>query len=208
MISYIKGELTEIFNDMIVVESNGIGYNINVPTSVIEQISSIGNEVKIYTYLNVKEDECSLFGFLTRDDLNMFKMLISVNGIGPKVAVGALSNISSDDLRFAVLSDDVAAIKALPGIGPKTAQKLIIELKDKLKLDEVFESALARNAQGSAAKTGSSSIMMIRNDAVEALVSLGYSGKDALKAVKAVEDIENKDSETVLKEALKNLAIL
>ena len=208
MISYVKGELTEIFNDMIVVESNGIGYNINVPTSVIEQISSIGNEVKIYTYHNVKEDECSLFGFLTRDDLNMFKMLISVNGIGPKVAVGALSNISSDDLRFAVLSDDVAAIKALPGIGPKTAQKLIIELKDKLKLDEVFESALARNAQGSAAKTGSSSIMMIRNDAVEALVSLGYSGKDALKAVKAVEDIENKDSETVLKEALKNLAIL
>lgn len=208
MISYIKGELTEIFNDMIVVENNGVGYNINVPVSVIEQISSIGNEVKIYTYLNVKEDECSLFGFLTRDDLNMFKMLISVNGIGPKVAVGALSNISSDDLRFAVLSDDVAAIKALPGIGPKTAQKLIIELKDKLKLDEVFESALARNAQGSAAKTVSSNVMMIRNDAVEALVSLGYSGKDALKAVKAVEDIENKDSETVLKEALKNLAIL
>lgn len=208
MISYIKGELTEIFNDMIVVENNGVGYNINVPVSVIEQISSIGNEVKIYTYLNVKEDECSLFGFLTRDDLNMFKMLISVNGIGPKVAVGALSNISSDDLRFAVLSDDVAAIKALPGIGSKTAQKLIIELKDKLKLDEVFESALARNAQGSAAKTVSSNVMMIRNDAVEALVSLGYSGKDALKAVKAVEDIENKDSETVLKEALKNLAIL
>ncbi len=208
MISYIKGELTEIFNDMIVVESNGIGYNINVPVSVIEQISSIGNEVKIYTYLNVKEDECSLFGFLTRDDLNMFKMLISVNGIGPKVAVGALSNISSDDLRFAVLSDDVAAIKALPGIGPKTAQKLIIELKDKLKLDEVFEAALARNTQGSAAQTGSSNVVMIRNDAVEALVSLGYSGKDALNAVKAVEDIENKDSETVLKEALKNLAIL
>lgn len=208
MISYIKGELTEIFNDMIVVESNGVGYNINVPVSVIEQISSIGNEVKIYTYLNVKEDECSLFGFLTRDDLNMFKMLISVNGIGPKVAVGALSNISSDDLRFAVLSDDVAAIKALPGIGPKTAQKLIIELKDKLKLDEVFEAALARNTQGSAAKTGSSNVMMIRNDAVEALVSLGYSGKDALNAVKAVENIENKDSETVLKEALKNLAIL
>ena len=208
MISYIKGELTEIFNDMIVVESNGIGYNINVPVSVIEQISSIGNEVKIYTYLNVKEDECSLFGFLTRDDLNMFKMLISVNGIGPKVAVGALSNISSDDLRFAVLSDDVAAIKALPGIGPKTAQKLIIELKDKLKLDDVFEAALARNTQGSATQTGSSNVVMIRNDAVEALVSLGYSGKDALNAVKAVEDIENKDSETVLKEALKNLAIL
>ena len=103
-----------------------------------------------------------------------------------------------------MLSDDVAAIKALPGIGPKTAQKLIIELKDKLKLDEVFESALAKNA---VKNNASNNVMLIRNDAVEALVSLGYSSTDALNAVKAVKDIENKDSETVLKEALKNLAI-
>lgn len=152
--------------------------------------------------MNVKEDECSLFGFLTRDDLSMFKMLICVNGIGPKAALGALSNITADDLRFAVLADDVAAIKALPGIGPKTAQKIIIELKDKLKLDEVFESALSKNKKAD----NNSNVMMIRNDAVEALVSLGYSSKDALVAVKEVEDIENKDSETVLKEALKKLA--
>ena len=179
MISYIKGELAEILPDVIVVEANGIGYNIYV-----------------------KEDECSLFGFLTRDDLSMFKMLICVNGIGPKAALGALSNITADDLRFAVLADDVAAIKALPGIGPKTAQKIIIELKDKLKLDEVFESALSKNKKAD----NNSNVMMIRNDAVEALVSLGYSSKDALVAVKEVEDIENKDSETVLKEALKKLA--
>ena len=152
--------------------------------------------------MNVKEDECSLFGFHTRDDLSMFKMLICVNGIGPKAALGALSNITADDLRFAVLADDVAAIKALPGIGPKTAQKIIIELKDKLKLDEVFESALSKNKKAD----NNSNVMMIRNDAVEALVSLGYSSKDALVAVKEVEDIENKDSETVLKEALKKLA--
>ena len=152
--------------------------------------------------MNVKEDECSLFGFLTRDDLSMFKMLICVNGIGPKAALGALSNITADDLRFAVLADDVAAIKELPGIGPKTAQKIIIELKDKLKLDEVFESALSKNKKAD----NNSNVMMIRNDAVEALVSLGYSSKDALVAVKEVEDIENKDSETVLKEALKKLA--
>ena len=204
MISYIKGELTEILSDLIVVETGGVGYNIFVPVSVIDGLPSIGDEIKIYTSLNVKEDEMSLFGFLTRDDLNMFKMLISVNGIGPKVAIGALSNISSDDFKFAVLSDDVAAIKALPGIGPKTAQKLIIELKDKLKLDEVFESALAKNA---VKNNSSNNVMLIRNDAVEALVSLGYSSTDALNAVKAVKDIENKDSETVLKEALKNLAI-
>ena len=202
MISYIKGELAEILPDVIVVEANGIGYNIYVPGSVLGELPSVGSEVKIYTYMNVKEDECSLFGFLTRDDLVMFKMLISVNGIGPKAALGALSNITADDLRFAVLADDVAAIKALPGIGPKTAQKIIIELKDKLKLDEVFESALSKNKKAD----NNSNVMMIRNDAVEALVSLGYSSKDALVAVKEVEDIENKDSETVLKEALKKLA--
>ena len=192
MISYIKGELAEILPDVIVVEANGIGYNIYVPGSVLGELPSVGSEVKIYTYMNVKEDECSLFGFLTRDDLSMFKMLICV----------ALSNITADDLRFAVLADDVAAIKALPGIGPKTAQKIIIELKDKLKLDEVFESALSKNKKAD----NNSNVMMIRNDAVEALVSLGYSSKDALVAVKEVEDIENKDSETVLKEALKKLA--
>ena len=190
MISYIKGELAEILPDVIVVEANGIGYNIYVPGSVPGELPSVGSEVKIYTYMNVKEDECSLYGFLTRDDLSMFKMLICVNGIGPKAALGALSNITADDLRFAVLADDVAAIKALPGIGPKTAQKIIIELKDK-KVDN---------------NSNASNVMMIRNDAVEALVSLGYSSKDALVAVKEVEDIENKDSETVLKEALKKLA--
>ena len=176
MISYIKGELAEILPDVIVVEANGIGYNIYVPGSVPGELPSVGSEVKIYTYMNVKEDECSLFGFLTRDDL-----------------------------RFAVLADDVAAIKALPGIGPKTAQKIIIELKDKLKLDEVFESALSKNKKADN-NSNVSNVMMIRNDAVEALVSLGYSSKDALVAVKEVEDIENKDSETVLKEALKKLA--
>ena len=222
MISYIKGELSEILPDVIVVEANGIGYNIYVPGSVLGELPSVGSEVKIYTYMNVKEDECSLFGFLTRDDLSMFKMLICVNGIGPKAALGALSNITADDLRFAVLADDVAAIKALPGIGPKTAQKIIIELKDKLKLDEVFESALSKNKKADN-NSNVSNVMMIRNDAVEAaaeqdnsiivmndaveaLVSLGYSSKDALVAVKEVEDIENKDSETVLKEALKKLA--
>ena len=205
MISFVKGKLVYIYENTIIVENNGIGYEIFVPMSVIGNMPQIGSEVMIYTYMNVKEDECSLFGFLTRDDLSMFKMLICVNGIGPKAALGALSNITADDLRFAVLADDVAAIKALPGIGPKTAQKIIIELKDKLKLDEVFESALSKNKKADN-NSNVSNVMMIRNDAVEALVSLGYSSKDALVAVKEVEDIENKDSETVLKEALKKLA--
>ena len=204
MISYIKGELAEILPDVIVVEANGIGYNIYVPGSVPGELPSVGSEVKIYTYMNVKEDECSLFGFLTRDDLSMFKMLICVNGIGPKAALGALSNITADDLRFAVLSDDVNLIKSCPGVGAKTAQRLIIELKDKLKVEEAFEIALSKNKKAD----NNSNVMMIRNDAVEALVSLGYSSKDAIKAVKKVDDIDKKNSEAILKEALKSLATL
>ncbi len=207
MISYIKGELAEILPDVIVVEANGIGYNIYVPGSVPGELPSVGSEVKIYTYMNVKEDECSLFGFLTRDDLSMFKMLICVNGIGPKAALGALSNITADDLRFAVLSDDVNLIKSCPGVGAKTAQRLIIELKDKLKVEEAFEMALNnRNKANAAAEQDNSIIVM--NDAVEALVSLGYSSKDAIKAVKKVDDIDKKNSEAILKEALKSLATL
>ena len=207
MISYIKGELAEILPDVIVVEANGIGYNIYVPGSVLGELPSVGSEVKIYTYMNVKEDECSLFGFLTRDDLSMFKMLICVNGIGPKAALGALSNITADDLRFAVLSDDVNLIKSCPGVGAKTAQRLIIELRDKLKVEEAFEMALNnRNKANAAAEQDNSIIVM--NEAVEALVSLGYSSKDPIKDVKKVDDIDKKNSEAILKEALKSLATL
>ena len=139
MISYIKGELTEIFDDAIVVENNGIGFNIRVPASVISEFSVVGEQVKVYTYLQIREDAHSLYGFLTRDDLDIFKMLINVNGIGPKGALAILSTITPDDLRFAVLSDDVKLISSAPGIGAKTAQKLIIEFKDKIKLADAFE---------------------------------------------------------------------
>ena len=204
MYSYIIGEFVEMTPEGIVIENNGIGYDIKTSSLTAENIPKSGEFVKVYTYLHVREDDMSLYGFLTRDELNVFKLLINVNGIGPKGALGILSAISTDDLRFAVLADDVAAIKALPGIGPKTAQKIIIELKDKLKLDEVFESALSKNKKAD----NNSNVMMIRNDAVEALVSLGYSSKDAIKAVKKVDDIDKKNSEAILKEALKSLATL
>lgn len=203
MISYIKGELVEIFEDTIVVENNGMAFNIRVPASLLSNIQNIGESVKIYTYLAVREDDMSLFGFLTRDDLNIFKMLINVNGIGPKGALAILSTITPDDLRFAVLSDDVKTIQSAPGIGAKTAQKLIIELKDKLKLSDTFEKALSNNISVKDLKDSGDG----RNDAVEALVSLGYSYGEAAKAVKNIADINDKDSETILKEALKNLAM-
>lgn len=204
MISYIKGRLAEIFDDTIVLENNGMGFNIRVPATLISAVGQPGEELKLYTYLSVREDDMSLFGFLTRDDLNIFKMLINVNGIGPKGALAILSTITPDDLRFAVLSDDVKLIQSAPGIGAKTAQKLIIELKDKLKLSDTFEKALA---VGEARMGASASPLMAKNDAVEALTSLGYSQSEAVRAVNGIDGIENKDSETILKEALKALAM-
>ena len=128
MIGYIKGRLEEVMDGAIIVDNNGIGYEILVPASVIGSLPSKGNEVKIYTYMNVREDLLQLFGFMTRDDLEVFKMLITVSGIGPKGALGILGVMSADDIRFAVMSEDAKTISKAPGIGAKTARKLIIEL--------------------------------------------------------------------------------
>ena len=201
MISYIKGELTEVFEDTVVVETNGIGYNIRVPGAVLDRLPSVGSSVRIYTYLYVKEDAMNLFGFLNRDDLSVFKLLLNVSGIGPKGALAILSTIGPDDLRFAVLSEDVKTISSAPGIGAKTAKRLIIELKDKLKLAEVFETALANKEKASS----ENDVLLARNEAVEALVALGYASAQAMKAVQQVENAEEKDSEQILKEALKKL---
>ena len=201
MISYIKGELTEVFEDTVVVETNGIGYNIRVPGSVLDRLPSVGSSVRIYTYLYVKEDAMNLFGFLSRDDLSVFKLLLNVSGIGPKGALAILSTVGPDDLRFAVLSEDVKTISSAPGIGAKTAKRLIIELKDKLKLAEVFETALANKEKASS----ENDVLLARNEAVEALVALGYASAQAMKAVQQVENAEEKDSEQILKEALKKL---
>ena len=204
MLNYIKGELTEVMQDCITLENNGIGYQINVPVSLLSGLPPIGREVKIYTYLYVREDALQLYGFFTRDDLQIFRLLIGVSGIGPKGALGILSNISPDDLRFAILSDDVKAISKAPGIGNKTAQKLIIELKDKLDLQEAFEQRLAASdLTGGDGLPGD-----VIGEAAQALAALGYSQTDALKAVKQVELTEDMTVEQVLKQALKKLVFL
>ena len=142
-----------------------------------------------------------LFGFLTKEELEIFKMLIGVSGIGPKGGLNILSSLSGDELRFAVLSEDVKTISSAPGIGAKTAKRLIIELKDKLKLAEVFETALANKEKA----PSENDVLLARNEAVEALVALGYASAQAMKAVQQVENAEEKDSEQILKEALKKL---
>lgn len=205
MYSYIKGELSEIVaENHIVVENGGIGYNIYIPGQVLSLLPGVGEEVKIYTYLCVREDAFILYGFLTRDDLNVFKLLIGVSGIGPKGALAILSVMSTDDLRFAVLSDDAKAIAKAPGVGNKTAQRLIIELKDKLSLEDAFEQKLSHTQEA----VSGNGLKEIRNEAVEALVSLGYSSTEALKVLRDIEITEDSSVEDILKLALKQMAFL
>ncbi len=206
MISYIKGELTDVTEQTLVLECSGIGYEIAVPVSTLTELPSIGNEVKIHTYLYVREDAVNLYGFLTKEDLYVFKLLIGVNGIGPKGALGILSAITPDELRFAILADDVKTIAKAPGIGNKTAQKLIIELRDKLKLSDVFEQSLAAKSNG--VEAVESANMDIRSEAVQALASLGYSLSEATKAVGKVEIDSDTTVEQLLKDALKKISII
>ena len=202
MIAYIKGKVAEILEDRVILEAGAMGYNLFMPMASAEAVLKRGDDVKLYTHLHVREDVMQLFGFLTKDDLHTFQLLLGVNGIGPKAALGILSGLTADELRFAVLSEDVKTISKAPGVGKKTAQKLILELKDKMDLQEAFDlkTQHVQEAQGDMADLSDA-----RREAVEALTALGYSGADALKAVKRVEMASGMDVETLLKAALKNL---
>ena len=202
MIGYIKGTVMDLEENQILLENNGIGYQILMPAAALEEGLRPGKECKIYTYLQVRENDLSLFGFLRKDDLQVFRMLLTVNGIGPKAALGILSGLSADELRFAVLAEDAAVIaKKSPGVGKKTAQKLILELKDKFDLEEAFEKKLQHQEQESAKDAGSD----VRNEAVQALTALGYSGTEALRAVTQADDGTARDAEELLKLALKRM---
>ena len=204
MIAYIKGEVAWIEEERIVLESGNIGYNIMMPASSFDTQDLVGKEVKIYTHLNVREDAMQLYGFLNLDELKTFRLLLGVNGIGPKAALGILSGLTTDELRFAVLSDDVKTISKAPGIGKKTAQKLILELKDKIDLEEVFETKQehSRETEG---KMESKEENAAKKDAVDALTALGYSSTEALRAVRQTGVTQDMDVETILKLALKNM---
>lgn len=204
MYAYIKGILAEITEDAIIVENQGIGYEIAVPGQVFDYLPSVGEEVKIYTYHYVREDAILLYGFLTKEDVRIFKMLIGVSGIGPKGALAILSVLSTNDLRFAILGDDAKAIAKAPGVGAKTAQRVIIELKDKLSLEDAFEQKLANQAQ----KAELNPAVGVKNEAILALTSLGYSQSEALKVLQGIEISPDDQVEDVLKMALKQMAFL
>ena len=197
MIGYLKGEVAGIYEDSIILEVGGVGCNIYMPQSSLDLIDGIGITIKVYTYLHVREDAILLYGFLTKDDLDLYKMLITVNGIGPKGALAILSVMTADDLRFAILSSDAKAIGKAPGVGPKTAQRVILDLKDKIDLSDAFEVKLSNTADETLASGG---LGAVREEAAQALMALGYSQTDSYKAVRKAESSD--DVEKVLKQAL------
>lgn len=204
MISYIRGELCDIEEQKAIVDVNGVGYGIYMPQQALSLLPPMGQQVKIHTYLNIREDAMQLFGFLTKEDLNVFRLLIGVNGIGPKAGLNILSCLSPDELRFAVLSGDAKAISTTPGIGKKTAEKLILELKDKLNIEDMLEHAAhGGDSEDLASGTDTASNTM-QAEAVQALTALGYGSAESLRAVKKSSP-ECSSVEDILKEALKFL---
>ena len=200
MISFIKGIVVDIEEDKIILENNNIGYNIFVPSSVISNINRTGTEIKIHTYMNVKEDSISLFGFNTSEELYIFKKMISVSGIGPKGALAILSTLSVENLKLAIISEDAKAISKAPGIGAKIASKLILELKDKFTIDD-YEKSFAFDVENGIVNDTAS----VQKDAIDALISLGYSSSQAYNAVRKVSKDESDDVSKIIKLALKEL---
>ena len=202
MISFVRGTAAAHTENALIVDTGSIGYEVFMTAGSLERIRT-GDEVKIYTYLHVREDVMQLYGFLSRDDMKVFTLLLSVNGVGPRAALGILSGITADELRFAVLSDDVKTLSKAPGIGKKTAQKMILELKDKLDLQEAFDTKTMHVQEASQTETGD--LVDAKKEAVQALTALGYSGSEALRAVKQVDVTSHMDVEEILKLALKKM---
>lgn len=202
MLAYIKGILEIKTKGYIVVEAGGLGYKIFMPESTIANTGNIGDKVQIYTFMRVREDDVSLYGFLTNEELRMFELLLSVGGIGAKGALGILSNITPSQFALAVISNDVAILKKVPGIGPKTAQRAILELKDKLKKEQ--EISIAEGEETSNIE------QVIKEDekvseAISALQVLGYSKREIVEALQTIE-VTSLSVEEIIKKGLANLA--
>lgn len=204
MIRFVRGILREVNEGLVVVEAAGLGYGIRVPLSVLPELPSIGQELQIYTYLSVREDAMELFGFLTDEDREMFVQLLSVSGVGPKGALGILSVLRPDALRFAIVSGDSKAIQAAPGIGKRTAERVILDLKDKVDVTEMPGAGVGGKGAEGTASFGK--MRSAAQEAAEALVALGYSAGEAERAVGKVELTDDMTADDVLKQSLRHLA--
>jgi len=194
MFAYLKGVFEARTMDYIVVDVNGIGYKIFMSENSMKEIGEIGSVIKVHTYVKVREDDISIYGFSTCEELRMFELLISVSGIGAKSAISILSNIEPSAFAIAVVSEDVTILKKLPGVGAKSAQRIILELKDKLKSINIEETSV-----------NSSNVKIPNNEVIDDLISalqvLGYSRKDIENIIPKM-DINNGTLENLIKTAL------
>ena len=180
MIGFVKGEVADIGEDYAVIDVNGIGMIVYCTSQALVRMRTMGGSVKLFTYMNVKEDSMTLYGFFHQEDLEIFKLLITVNGVGPKAGLSILNTISPKDLRFAILAEDKKTIAQAPGIGAKTASRVILDLKDKISVDEAFQVQLSDEVEDELQEDA-------KSEAVQALTALGYGQTESLKAVKNVE---------------------
>lgn len=199
MIGYIRGVLIEKEEDAILLEVQGIGYHIFVPASSLERMPGLGEELQVHTHFHVKEDAMKLYGFLSKAEKEIFKLVIGVGGIGPKGGMGILSTLSPKELQIAVLSGDGKSIAKSPGIGKKTAEKLILELKDKWKLSDALDIEEDDSMEDME--------LSVEKEAIEAMVALGYSQSESWNALKKIKRKGNETVEEILKKALRELAI-
>ena len=202
MIASVKGKLEGVTADSVIIDVNGMGVEVIVPNNVIGRLPKQDEAIKLHTYLHIREDAMQLYGFLEKEDLDFFKLLITVNGIGPKAAIAILSSMSTDVLTFAILSEDIKTIEKAQGIGAKTAKKLVLELKDKVGVINAKAVELRSDSASDISLTIGSAI---KEEASQVLEALGYSRTEAMKAITAIEITEEMTSEDLVKSALKNL---
>lgn len=203
MISYLTGQVTFTGEHFVFLDVNHVGYQVFLTSRDLARIPQNAGDIKIFTHLYLKEDFIQLYGFLDMEDLELFQLLINVSGIGPKAGIGILSTLSADDVRFAVLSEDIKTITKAPGIGKKTAQRLILDLKDKISLEDAFEKKVSKATEQMPQENQEAV-----DEAVLALTALGYSNSDALRAVRGIEIRQEWSAEDIIKEALKTMAFL
>ena len=200
MISFIRGNLIEVLQDTIVVETNGVGFSIYFPNSNFKNLPNIDSEIRIYTYMNVKEDELSLYGFLTKEDREMFLKLITVNGVGPKGALNIISTLGFSTLMKTIASEDSKLISTVQGIGTKTAGKICIELGDKVRkmnFDNKVDIIKQNNIENQ-------KVNAIKDEVVEALIKLGFKENRAREILSNIDIKGDENTSDILKLALKN----
>lgn len=205
MFSYIRGTLADIDDNVVTVENNGIGYGMSASLNTIRQLPAIGSEVKLNTKLIPKEDSLTLYGFYDKEELKMFELLLCVSGIGPKGALAILGNMTVSDIQFAVAGGDAKAFAAAPGIGKKTAERIIIDLKDKVDIIGAFEAKITSDLSGTKKAAPDTSV---KEEVLEALVALGYSPSNAARALDKMTITESTTTEQLLSDTLKQMSFL